>query len=347
MISVNEITQIEFGVTSKCNAACPLCARQLIGTSNIDPNIIQSDLSFENFKIITEGLGSNSKNINADFCGTTGDIIAHPDAENIIKYASTYYKEANLHTNGSAKSVSFWQNIAKLKNVHVIFSIDGLSDTNHLYRINTNFDTIIKNAKIFIDAGGYAIWKFIKFSHNEHQVDKAKELAKELGFKKFQSIASTRWILPKVDIKKDSYKNKINKTAVQTQLSPASESNKIKSAWYRDFSYKEINCRTIADNYLYIDENAKLWPCCHFHSHYAASRPAFINYWKKIENLYGNNFNSLLNNTVDDLLNHEYFQEYLKNSFKDSKEVCYRCIQACAKNRELQRQEDYKKEQIS
>lgn len=347
MISVNEITQIEFGVTSKCNAACPLCARQLIGTSTLDPNIIQSDLSLENFKTITSGLGENSKNIDADFCGTVGDIIAHPDAESIIRHASENYKTANLHTNGSAKPKTFWQNIAKLNNVHVIFSIDGLNDTNHLYRINTNFDNIITNAKIFIDSGGYAIWKFIKFAHNEHQVEQAKQIAKELGFKSFQSIASTRWILPKVNVSKDAYKKKVNKTAVPTQLAPSTEANKIKSTWYRDFKFKEINCRTIADKYLYIDENAKLWPCCHFHSHYAARRPAFIDYWTKIEKCYGNNFNSLLNKTVDELLNHEYFQHYLKKSFGNSGEICYRCIQACAKNRELQRKNDYKKQKIS
>ena len=57
--------------------------------------------------------------------------------------------------------------IAKAK-VKVTFGIDGLQDTNHLYRISTNFDKIIKNAKAFIDAGGFAKWHMLVFEHNEH-----------------------------------------------------------------------------------------------------------------------------------------------------------------------------------
>lgn len=343
MISLSEITQIEFGVTSNCNAACPLCARQLIGTSNLDPNIALNNLSLDLFKKITDDLGNDATHINADFCGTVGDIIAHPQAEEIITYASKHYKETNLHTNGSAKSKVFWANIAKLDNVHVTFSIDGLEDTNNIYRINTNFSTIIENAKTFINAGGYAIWKFIKFSHNEHQTDIAKKLAFDLGFKQFTTIPSTRWVLPKVDVTKDAYKRKINKTSKSIELKPASDSNLVKSIWYREFKFKEINCRTIADKYVYIDETGKLWPCCHFHSHYAAKRPSFIDFWKNIENYYGKDFNSLINNTVKQVLESEFFKEYLQESFTNPDKVCYRCIQTCSVDKELQRTNDYKK----
>ena len=44
---------------------------------------------------------------------------------------------------------------------------------------------IIKNAQAFIDAGGYAVWKMIKFDHNEHQVEDCRALAKNLGFQRF------------------------------------------------------------------------------------------------------------------------------------------------------------------
>ena len=56
----------------------------------------------------------------------------------------------------------------------VIFAIDGLEDTNHLYRVNTNFNKIMENAKAFINAGGIARWDFIAFAHNEHQIEEAK-----------------------------------------------------------------------------------------------------------------------------------------------------------------------------
>ena len=51
-----------------------------------------------------------------------------------------------------------------------------------MYRVNSNFKTIMKNAKAFINAGGNARWDYLIFDHNEHQIDEAKVLAKKLGF---------------------------------------------------------------------------------------------------------------------------------------------------------------------
>ena len=48
------------------------------------------------------------------------------------------------------------------------------------------------NAKAFIEAGGKARWKMIVFKHNEHQIDEAKLLAKDMGFWEFDKHVSTR-----------------------------------------------------------------------------------------------------------------------------------------------------------
>ena len=67
---------------------------------------------------------------------------------------------------------------------HVRFSVDGLRDTNHLYRRNTDFDVIMRNAQTFID-GGRATWVFIAFQHNEHQIGEAKRTFDKNGISKF------------------------------------------------------------------------------------------------------------------------------------------------------------------
>ena len=46
----------------------------------------------------------------------------------------------------------FWTEVCKLPGVAVNFAIDGLSDTNHIYRVKTNFDKIMINAEAFIKA---------------------------------------------------------------------------------------------------------------------------------------------------------------------------------------------------
>jgi MoaA/NifB/PqqE/SkfB family radical SAM enzyme len=80
-----------------------------------------------------------------------------------------------------------------------MFCLDGLGDTHHLYRQNTVWDIVIRNAKTFIAAGGRAVWKMIKFDHNRHQIDKCQELSQQLGFLDFQLIDEGRNTAPVFD----------------------------------------------------------------------------------------------------------------------------------------------------
>ena len=67
----------------------------------------------------------------------------------------------------------------------VHFGIDGLEDTNHLYRVNVKWKKVMENVKAFVENGGNAIWDYIVFRHNEHQVEQAREFSNKIGFKKF------------------------------------------------------------------------------------------------------------------------------------------------------------------
>ena len=57
------------------------------------------------------------------------------------------------------------------------------------------FNKIIENAKTFIDYGGNAVWQYIIFNHNIHQVEEAKHKAIELGFSSFTLKDSSRFLL--------------------------------------------------------------------------------------------------------------------------------------------------------
>ena len=67
----------------------------------------------------------------------------------------------------------------------VIFSVDGLADTNHIYRQGVVWDNVESNMRAFIDAGGRARWDFLIFEHNQHQVEEAEALANKWGCEKF------------------------------------------------------------------------------------------------------------------------------------------------------------------
>ena len=102
-----------------------------------------------------------------------------------------------VHTNASLRTPDYWKEIAYLtkKNPHsmVKFSIDGLHDTNHLYRRGSNWEKIMENAQAFIDAGGRAWWQYIVFDWNKHQVALARKLARKMGFDAFKYRHDRSW----------------------------------------------------------------------------------------------------------------------------------------------------------
>ena len=91
-----------------------------------------------------------------------------------------------INTNGGMKTTPFWIALGELfeKNHsrYVIFSVDGLEDTNHIYRRNVKWNKVSDNMYCYSQTGATGIWEFLKFKHNEHQLKEAKEMADWLGF---------------------------------------------------------------------------------------------------------------------------------------------------------------------
>lgn len=86
----------------------------------------------------------------------------------------------------------WWSRIAPLLG-ECVFAIGGLQDTHSLYRRGTDFKTVLRNAQAFIRAGGTATWAFVIFKHNEHQVEEARRLSREMGFLSFRLKKTKRF----------------------------------------------------------------------------------------------------------------------------------------------------------
>lgn len=186
----NTITHMHIELSNYCNAACPMCPRFVESTSLLRPDLIMDSITLTQFK---EWFPPEfMKNIQRIlFCGTHGDPMMCKDIIEITEYIQEISPECTIiyHTNGGMRKPDFWKKLGEIlsKNrdlYRIIFSIDGLEDTNHLYRRNVKWPILMKNVKSYIDAGGNAFWEFLTFKHNEHQIDEATELSKELGFEK-------------------------------------------------------------------------------------------------------------------------------------------------------------------
>ena len=185
-----KIDKVNIELTDKCNSRCPQCHRT-DSENNCTPHkwIQNIEWSLEDFK---KAFPNTNCYPDFYFCGTFGDPLMCNDLYEIVKYIMENSKsQVMLSTNGSVRDEDWWFIFSQWGDrVRVNFAIDGLIDTNHLYRVGTSFKKIMRNAQAFIDGKGHANWTFIVFKHNQHQVEEAKQLSIEMGFKMFEAVKS-------------------------------------------------------------------------------------------------------------------------------------------------------------
>lgn len=190
----NELSQIHVELTNACNAACPMCTRFHVNSPLIRPDLEIDQITIEKFKKYFPPDVIKKLEI-VLFCGVHGDPGMAKDLYEICEYIAETNPETavRMNTNGGMRKPEFWTKLgtlfSKQRQDHwkwqVTWSIDGLEDTNHLYRRNVEWKNLMANAQAFIDAGGYADWDYLIFKHNEHQIDEAIALSKSMGFGNF------------------------------------------------------------------------------------------------------------------------------------------------------------------
>lgn len=256
MYKLENIKKIHFEITSKCQARCPMCPRRIQGGPMM-PWVTLDEVTLEQFKSwIPIPFVKQLTKLN--MCGNLGDPIIAKDTIPIYQYLRNNNPDIQLqmHTNGSARDREFWQNLAQL-NVTVVFGIDGLEDTHSRYRIGTDFNRIVTNAKIFIDAGGDARWDMLVFDHNKHQTGDCEKLANELGFRLFQKKNSSRF--------KDGKFHVLDETGKTVDILYPTERSKDfidKVEKSRQEKNPIITCKAVRDQEIYIASNGNVSPCC-------------------------------------------------------------------------------------
>ena len=189
-----ELNQLHIELSNACNAACPMCTRFHVNSPLIRPDLEIDQITIEKFKQYFPPEVVNKCEVIL-FCGVHGDPGMAKDLYEICEYIDQVSPTTviRMNTNGGMRKPEFWSKMGTLFSKklrdhwswQITFSIDGLADTNHLYRRNVEWDKLVANAKAFIDAGGRAEWDYLIFKHNEHQIDEAKQLSKDMGFYAF------------------------------------------------------------------------------------------------------------------------------------------------------------------
>ena len=170
--------------------------------------------------------------------------------------------QIKINTNGGTRNVQFWKELGEIFALYkhtgsvVSFSVDGLEDTNHLYRVGVVWSKLMSNVKAFLSTGALAEWTFIPFKHNQHQFDEIKRLHKEMGFVKTniqQSRRFDQWGTP-------AYTYLHNGTT--HYLEPPDSEYFLKKKKHKKQSTLNEKCLLYHRKEIYVDCFGNVFPCC-------------------------------------------------------------------------------------
>lgn len=232
--------------TSKCTLECPLCDRTWFYETFKKRNL--HEINVDN---IVNFVGVNAT---VSMCGNNGDPIYHSNFLELCKKFKDNNCSLHIHTNGSAKTKAWWE---KLKNILtkddcITFAIDGLEDTNHLYRKNAKWKSIITAIKTLKDRDFKTVWQFIPFKHNQHQILDAGNLSKTLGFDEFKLLQSDRWLGKKELMPDREFVDDFYKAQKEVLINPN---------FSLDMQPKCLK-NDLPNQSLYVDAEGDFYPCC-------------------------------------------------------------------------------------
>lgn len=319
MYDYEDIKVVHLEITQKCQAACPMCDRNENGGAD-NMHLTNAELSLDDCKQIFDP--EFIRQLDTMYmCGNLGDPIVAKDTLEVFRYFRQHNPDMwlSMNTNAGAKSTEWWQELAKVfgRKGAVIFSVDGLSDTNHLYRQNVLWDNVERNMRAFIDAGGRARWDFIVFGHNEHQVEEAQKIADEWGVERFQLKKSARFFTAnsKAKDKHQAKNRKGEETAtirkpekIEHQNLALLKQKQIEKQYGNMREYYDkcgIKCKVAKEKNIFITAEGLLMPCC-----WTAGRmykwwhkdPRIEQIWDFIDRAGGKRGISVLENSLQDVM---------------------------------------------
>lgn len=264
-----------------------------------------------------------------NFNGNLGDFALARQGVEIVKWLVSQGIAVHINTNGSLRTSDWWRELAHPL-VRIGFALDGLADTHALYRQDTDWHRVIDNAQAFIRAGGYAIWRFVPFAHNQHQQQQCQDLSRQLGFREFENIYDGRDRGPVFD-RNGKFSHWIGPADQSVpDIQPLIQGH---ITWYnknskfeKDQPNIQYNCIHKRNREIYLAADGSVYPCC------------YLGFYPKTMQHPGNQeLRELVheNNALEYSLEHclEWF-ERVEQSWQQpsiAQGRTYQCVSTCAK----------------
>jgi len=288
--------------TSKCLLECPLCDRTWFYEKF--KKRLNHEIDIEQLVKFFKGHSPT-----VSMCGNNGDPIYHSKFHELCSELKKINCKIKITTNGSGKKKEWWEQLCSILSHDdgITFSIDGLEDTNHLYRKNAKWNSIIDAIDVVTKFTINTTWKYIVFKHNQHQIKEAEEISKTLGIKNFQLEKSDRWwkqdLMPDEKYIDQLYKHQIAVTKEQDNYAVV-----IKQKCMTDTNGNP-------NKELYIDAEGDFYPCCKMGLYGFRYKTIFSPKYKKF---------NIRNNTIETILGNYEVKKFFEStkSYETADKCC-------------------------
>lgn len=355
MYEAPQVKRLHIELSSRCNASCPACSRNYAGGPVVQ-DLELTDLSLSDItRMVPVEIAKNLVSIN--YCGNVGDPGMAPDLIPILEYFRGHSPKIvqQIRTNGGMRNEKFWIGLGEFfkkqpppfnndlfSKAGVVFSVDGLEDTNHIYRRGVIWEKVWRHMKAYASTGAFGVWEWLVFEHNQHQIPQARELARELGFefiiKNPMGFGEYEDELSGMTVynKEGEYEYSIYPANFKGEKKPPPFGNKVS---FSGPSYKRIpimpefakdleknshiRCKSLFNKQykeIYISANGYMLPCCFLGGVFGQFHTSYSRYqFNKMINDYGLEVFNLNDKSILDVIDGEEFSKFFLESWSKDK----------------------------
>jgi MoaA/NifB/PqqE/SkfB family radical SAM enzyme len=338
MLQFADIQKLHLEITSRCNLRCPQCPRNQSG-GRVIPELPLMELTLSDVQTALDRDFVRQLRV-VRLCGNYGDPIVARDTLEVLEHLRWENPRIKLRmqTNGSGREASWWHRLARCIDT-CSFSIDGLENTNHIYRRGSDFQRVMASATEFIAAGGVAEWDFIVFRHNEHQVEAASSLSASLGFAKFNVVRSSRFMqdgrlidrTPVYDLDGglEYYVESPQRTEYQNDAMirlVAGNQDGDRGLYYRETA---VCCKAVTHKQIYLSAEGLVFPCC-YTAHIYRKNGASCEVTRLLDRLEGGrDAINALKRPLQEIVQGEFFQEQVPAGWHPGAGRLHVCSRMC------------------
>ncbi|MBI3272102.1 MAG: radical SAM protein [Planctomycetes bacterium] len=167
--------------TNICNLSCPLCATG-VGSASHKKGI----MGFDMFRGVMDKLGPYAYQLHLY---NWGEPILNKNLCDLIRYAKQWPVKVYFSTNLNVLPERVADDLVTSGTDEITVAVDGITqETYSKYRVGGNLQAVLDNMRLLLrkkkehgSATPKVIFRFMVMKHNVHEVETARQMAKEMG----------------------------------------------------------------------------------------------------------------------------------------------------------------------